>query len=298
MLATKHDSLWARIWTRPQENPLSLWGQQLECGGSWLSSLKGHEIRSQKTWIWGQQLVSGLGWKGPCHWSRWWSQHQPLRQDPSPQGPYTWMPATRQTGTKFNEDPSTSAAMGLRVTGPICPGTCCVCWGNLCYPQKRWWMWKITVYLDGWQTDWVATGRPRIQAWREGLCWYSVGLQAQRCPNVCICLPVRMMLNQAVNRTQARGVKRAPDAATDSSWAENPQWYLRYLWLHLENDRTSVFTSELRSSSDGEEKGTSQPTICFMWSREFYTRVLLRQKPSEEQCVTGCQGLPTEMDLG
>lgn len=136
VLATKHDSLWARIWTRPQENPLSLWGQQLECGGSWLSSLKGHEIRSQKTWIWGQQLVSGLGWKGPCHWSRWWSQHQPLGQDPSPQGPYTWMPATRQTGTKFNEDPSTSAAMGLRVTGPICPGTCCVCWGNLCYLQK------------------------------------------------------------------------------------------------------------------------------------------------------------------
>lgn len=237
MLATEHDSLWARNWTRPQENPLCLWSQQLEWVGRCLSSWKGHEIRSHKMWIWGQQLVSGLRWKGPCNWSRWRSQHQPLGQDHSSQGPYAWMPATRKTGAKFNEDPSTSAVMGLQVTGPICLGTYCVWWGNLCYPQKLWWIWKISVLrlLANWLgSNWEAQGPDKDR----GFVLIFNGSASMEMPktNMCICLPVRIKLNHPVSRTQARGVKRAPDAAMDSSWAESPHWYLSYLTLQPESE--------------------------------------------------------------
>lgn len=65
--------------------------------------------------------------------------------------------------------------------------------------------------------------------------------------------------------------------------------------VHLECENINVFTSKLQSSLEAEEKeDLSVYTLLYVSTENSIQRVLLRQKPSEEQCVTGYQALPTE----
>lgn len=65
--------------------------------------------------------------------------------------------------------------------------------------------------------------------------------------------------------------------------------------VHLESESINVFTSKLQFLSVREEKGDlSVYTLLYVGPANSIQRVLLTQKPSEEQCVTGCQSLPTE----
>lgn len=120
--------------------------------------------------------------------------------------------------------------------------------------------------------------------------------------NVCICLPVRIKLNQPVSRTPAQGVKRAPDPPMGSSWAEPTLELETSVTVHLESESLSVFTGELQSSSDGEEKGDLSVYTLLYVSPENSTQGCCwggnPHKNSVLQDVKHCLLKDLDMDLG
>lgn len=109
--------------------------------------------------------------------------------------------------------------------------------------------------------------------------------------NMFICLPVRIKLNQPVSRTQAQGVREPQTAAEQSThtgtwdiWDSAPKE-----WEHkCFHQRTSVL---IRWTG---ERDLSACTLLYVSPENSIQGCCWEQKPSEEQCVTECQALPTE----
>lgn len=129
---------------------------------------------------------------------------------------------------------------------------------------------------------WVATGRSRIQAWTEGLCWYSMGLQAWRHPRqTCslVCQWDSSWTSQWVepNHRESTKLLMQPWTAAEQR-THNGTWDICDCapreWEHKCFHQWTSALIRWRG-----ERGLVSLHFALCESREFYTRVLLRQKP-------------------